>query len=120
MTRVDEFTKNLLCNTEVIAVDQDRLGQAARVVRMTDSEWVLAKQMTDGSLAVGLLSLDKAADRKIAVTWSELGIAGPRQMRDLWRQKDIGTCNEKFTVRVGPRGVCLISVTETGRSILKP
>lgn len=115
MTRLDEFTWNVLCNPEVIAVNQDRLGKAARVVRMTDSEWVLAKPMADGSLTFGLLSLDKAADREISVGWSELGIAGLQRdtrlrVRDLWRQKDIGAHGEKLTVRVGPRGVCLVNV----------
>ena len=51
------FTLNVLCNHEVIDVDQDPLGHQARIVRQTDSEFVLAKDLEDGSKAVGLFNL---------------------------------------------------------------
>ena len=34
MTRLDDFTLNVLCNAEVIGVDQDPLGRQARMVRI--------------------------------------------------------------------------------------
>ena len=35
MARLDPFTLNVLCNAEVIDVDQDALGRQARIVRKT-------------------------------------------------------------------------------------
>jgi len=57
MNQLDEFTLNVLCNAEVIGVDQDPLGWQARVIRHNDSEFVLAKPLEDGSVAVGLFNL---------------------------------------------------------------
>jgi len=36
MNQLDEFTLNVLCNAEVIGVDQDPLGWQARVIRHND------------------------------------------------------------------------------------
>ncbi|MFZ5833127.1 MAG: putative Ig domain-containing protein, partial [Planctomycetota bacterium] len=60
MARLDEFTLNVLCNPEVIAVNQDALGKQALPVRQTETDLVLAKPMEDGSLAVGLFNLDES------------------------------------------------------------
>jgi len=106
MEYLDEFTLNVLSNAEVIEVDQDELGRQARVVRRTENEFVLAKPLADGSLAVGLFNLGEAAAR-IAATWAELGIQGGRRARDLWRQTDIGTVNGQFAAEVPRHGVAL-------------
>ncbi len=50
MQQLDAFTLNVLCNAEVIDVDQDPLGKQARIVRKTPDEYILAKPMEDGSL----------------------------------------------------------------------
>lgn len=100
MGELDAFTVNILCNPEVIDVDQDELGKQAEVVRMTDSDWVLAKPMADGSLAVGLFNVDEV-ERDVAVTWSELKMARPKRVRDLWRQKDLSVGEQGFTATIG-------------------
>ena len=79
MARLDPFTLNVLCNAEVIDVDQDPLGQQARIVRQTRDELVLAKTMEDGSTAVGLLNLGPKASR-LGVSWTELGLSGPQRV----------------------------------------
>ena len=52
--------------------------------------------MEDGSLAVGLFNRGDA-EGNVVVRWSDLSIHGKHQVRDLWRQKDIGTFEENFT-----------------------
>ncbi len=78
MTKLDEFTLNVLCNSEVIDIDQDPLGNQARIVRKTAEEFVLAKPLNDGSVAVGLFNLS-AAPRTISVTWKDVGMSGNAQ-----------------------------------------
>jgi alpha-galactosidase len=107
MTKLDEFTLNVLSNAEVIDVDQDPLGKQAKVVRQTGDELVMAKPMLDGSLAVGLFNLGEA-EREIAVSLPELGLAGPENVRDLWRQKDLEPCGESYAATVGRHGVKLV------------
>jgi len=107
MAKLDAFTLNILCNDEVIDVDQDPLGRQARIVRKTEHELVLAKEMEDGSKAVGIFNLD-AAPAKLGVEWQELQLSGPQRVRDLWRQQNLGQCSGRYEATVPPHGVVLI------------
>lgn len=107
--RLDAFTLGLLANDEVIAVDQDPLGQQARDFATEGGE-VLVKDMEDGSKTVGLFCVAPEA-QTVTVTWRELGISGPQRVRDLWRQQDIGFCADSFSAKVNAHGVVLVSMT---------
>lgn len=110
MGTLDEFTRNILCNPEMIAVNQDRLGKCCEAVEMSEQQWIVAKPLADGTLAVGLFNLDAQADRQITVSWPQLGLAGPRQARDLWRGKDLGAVAGQLSVLVGPHGCAVIKL----------
>ena len=107
ITRLDAFTLNVLCNPEVIAIDQDALGRQGRIIRRGEDDLVLAKPLEDGSLAVGLFDLGPVGQR-IEVSWTELGIEGPRQVRDVWRHKDVGVVDGAWVADVGRHGVSLV------------
>ncbi len=107
MAKLDAFTLNVLCNPEVIDVNQDELGVQARIVRRSDTEFVLAKPMVDGSLAVGLFNLGEI-EQELAVKWAELKLTGPRIARDVWRHRDIGRYDGGFMTKVPRHGVALI------------
>ena len=81
--KLDPFTLNVLCNAEVIDVDQDALGHQARIIRCTSGDFILLKDLEDGSKALGLLNLGET-EGTISVAWSELGLsgaaAGPRSV----------------------------------------
>jgi alpha-galactosidase len=106
MTQLDDFTLNLLTNDEVLEIDQDPLGrQAARVWKEGELEaW--AKDLEDGSRAVGLFNRGYLPAR-IAVKASVLGLTGPRVARDLWRQTDVGTVTDELAAEVPAHGVVL-------------
>ncbi|MGF1425582.1 NEW3 domain-containing protein [Kitasatospora sp. LaBMicrA B282] len=72
-------------NREVIAVDQDRLGEQGRPVTLTGGLDVLAKPLADGSVAVTLFN-ENAAPATIATTAAAVGLphAAGYQLRDLW------------------------------------
>lgn len=109
MTKLDDFTLNLLTNDEVLEVSQDPLGrQAGRIAKRGDIE-VWAKEMEDGSKAVGLFNLgDDQANA--SVTWAELGLKGKQTVRDLWRQQTLGSLNSEFQTPVPRHGVVLVKV----------
>jgi alpha-galactosidase len=110
MTRMDDFTFNLLSNDEVLEVSQDRLGrQAARVAKDGTAE-VWAKDMEDGSKAVGLFNRGED-EAPVTATWAALGIQGKQKVRDLWRQKDFDVCDGKFQASVPRHGVVLIRIS---------
>jgi alpha-galactosidase len=109
MTQLDDFTLSLLSNDEVMEVDQDPLGrQAARVAKDGPLE-VWAKDMEDGSKAVGLFNLGYGA-APVMVKWSELNLSGKQTVRDLWRQKDLGNFADAFTTPVPRHGVVLLRI----------
>jgi alpha-galactosidase len=109
MAQLDDFTLSLLTNDEVLEVNQDPLGkQASLLVRKGNLE-VWAKDMEDGSKAVGLFNRGPV-ESQVAVKWSDLGVAGKQVVRDLWRQKDLGTFENEFAAPVARHGVVLIRV----------
>jgi alpha-galactosidase len=109
MTRLDEFTLNLLTNDEVIDVDQDPLGKAGRRIAKDRDLEVWSRPLESGALAVGLFNRGEV-DSNVTAKWSDLGITGEQRVRDLWRQKDLGAFNDQFTAKVGRHGVVLVRV----------
>jgi len=109
MSQWDPFTFNLLANDEVLSVNQDAAGrQAARKAKDGETE-VWAKDLADGSKAAGLFNRGEGA-AEVTVKWTELGLAGKCQARDLWRQKDMGAFANSFTATVPRHGVCLVRI----------
>ena len=110
MTQLDDFTLGLLSNDEVIAVDQDPLGKQATAVSGTDASVnIYVKDLADGTKAVGLFNLSEIPNT-ITVNWSDLGLNGSQHVRDLWRQKDLGNFDGKYSTEVGRHGTVLIKV----------
>lgn len=109
MTRLDDFTYSLLSNDEVLDVNQDPLGrQAHRVFKGKDVE-VWAKDMEDGSKAVGLFNRG-SRETSVTAKWSDLGITGKQAVRDLWRQKNVGSFKDEYTVSVPRHGAVLVKI----------
>lgn len=103
MRKLDPFTLSLLTNSEVIAVNQDALGRQAAPVATHDETQVWAKDMADGSKAIGLFNRGEH-EAEVTVTWSDLGLHGRHEVRDLWRQKNLGKFDHAFHASVGPHG----------------
>lgn len=124
LTQLDDFTLNLLTNDEVIAVNQDPLGSQASQVRGKNGVQVWKKEMLDGSLAVGIFYTgdsnpadafawdENAVARKISISWEELGVSGSHKVRDLWRQKDLGSFEGAFETEVNFHGVALLRLSK--------
>ncbi|MDX9753496.1 MAG: NPCBM/NEW2 domain-containing protein [bacterium] len=106
---LDEFTLNILCNAEVIEVNQDPLGKQAAIVRHGDDTLILAKPLEDGSLSVGLFNLAEA-ERTLSVTWPELGLGAVKRVRDVWRQMDEPGHVQKLEVRIPRHGVKMVRI----------
>ena len=109
MTQLDDFTLNLLSNDEVLEVNQDPLGRQAGRVAQNGQVEVWAKDMEDGSKAVGLFNRGYG-EAPVTVNWSDLGLTGKQKVRDLWRQKDLGEFSDSFTASVPRHGVVLVRI----------
>jgi len=114
LAQLDDFTRGLLANDEVIAVNQDPLGRQARRVARDENVEVWAKEMEDGSRAVGLFNRGEFEER-VEVRWADIGLAGQASVRDLWRQRDLGESVGSHAIRVPRHGVALIRIQRRAR-----
>ena len=111
LTALDPFTLSLLCNSEVIDVNQDPLGLQASRVAGDETHAIYVKPLEDGSLAVALFNLGDEP-RVMGFVPRLLGIVGEQTFHDLWRQQDIGKVNprEKWETVVAPHGTVFLQI----------
>ena len=123
MAKLDPFTLNVLCNHEVIEVNQDILGKQGQIIREENEEMIMVKDLADGSKAIGLFHVTGSSTnpldhfdwgdrntREVTITWKELGLIGKQKVRDLWRQKDLGEFEDGITLEVPYHGVQMIKI----------
>jgi alpha-galactosidase len=107
LARLDEFTLNLLTNDEVLALDQDPLGKQATPKIKSGNIQVWVKELSDGSLAVGIFNLGPDPE-KYTLSLPAIGISGNSRLRDLWRQRDMGVITDTLETVIPSHGVILI------------
>jgi alpha-galactosidase len=107
-TMSDE-TKSILMNKEVIAIDQDTAGKPVKKISEQGSLVVAARPLKDKTWAVGLFNRGDAS-AKMSVAWTDLGLHGKLEVRDLWAHKDLGKVADQFSAEVPSHGVVLITV----------
>ncbi len=107
---MDEATKGILLNREVIAIDQDPLGvQGWRARKLAERE-VWMRPLADGGLAVGLLNRGETPT-VVTARWSDLDITGRHRVRDLWAKRDLGVINDKIEREVSPHETVLVRLS---------
>ena len=111
IAHMDESTRSILLNKEVIAVDQDPLGiQGRRVWKDADREvWV--KPLAGGARAV-LLFNRGAQPASIRATAEQLGYP-PRlraSVRDLWAHRSLRRWSGALEAVVEPHGVAMYRI----------
>jgi len=103
--------REILTNKEVIAVDQDELGQQGRRVSKNGELEVWSRPLKDGSRTVVLFNRSKDSS-PIEVKWEDIGY--PDHLRatvhDLWEHKDLGVFSAKFAANVPSHGVVMATV----------
>jgi alpha-galactosidase len=110
MSQLDEFTLNLLCNDEVLEVNQDALARQGSRVSQEGQLEVWVKDLEDGSKAVGLFNRSDD-DATVTARWSDLNITGKQAVRDLWRQKPEGFFDKEFSTGIPRHGALLFKIS---------
>lgn len=111
LRQMDQRTKDILTNPEVIAVDQDSLGvQGTLVQEYPPERQVWAKRLKDGSIAIVLLNRAEVAT-EITASFRRAGLgAAKASVRDLWAHTDLGVFSDSYKTTVPAHGVAMIRV----------
>jgi len=105
----DDWTLALLTNPEVIAVNQDPLGQPAQgLTNVLAGAEVWTKKLADKSVAVGIFNRGKEV-AQVNLTWHDLGLPTKPAVRDLWLRKDLGR-QKIFAAEIPPHDCVLLKV----------
>jgi hypothetical protein len=110
-------TQMILTNREIIAVDQDSLGQPGTLVAEDEpglQVWARPLAGQDGSHAVVLFNRS-AAQATMRIRWEDLGIYGAAEARDLWAHRDLGSFSHEYAGAVPAHGVVALRVVPHGR-----
>jgi alpha-galactosidase len=109
LSKIDEWTTNVLGNREVLGVNQDVLGKPAG--RKSSDGWVevWARSLSDGTMAVGLVNRGPEAG-VVAVSLADLGLTGAQPVRDLWLHKDLPRATGRFEATVPRHGAVLVKI----------
>ena len=110
LTQLDDFTRDLLTNHEVLAVNQDELVLPAERRAVEGRTEVWSRVLADGSTAVALYNRGQTATR-VTARFAELGLSGPRAVRDVWQRRDLGVATDSFAAPVPQHGAILIKLS---------
>ena len=109
LTHLDPFTRNLLTNDEVVAINQDPAGHAARRVYRQDGWDIWARELADGRKAVGIFNFGNSY-RRIRPIGLVDALPPGAAVRDAWRQKNLGKLSADSEFGIPEHGVLLLTI----------
>lgn len=123
LTKMDKDTHEILTNKEVIAVDQDPMGEQGRRFMDMGEKEIWAKPLSNGELAVCFLNrtdfpwkLDYNWRAQTIYFANEVNIhANEYVIRDLWKHKDIGTTAQNTKVTIPAHGVLMVRLSKKAK-----
>jgi alpha-galactosidase len=108
---IDPFTLGLLTNDEVLAIDQDELGQQAVRVGSNGPVDFYSKYLSDDAFALGIFNRgDSPQTVSLSKMNRTMGIWNKTHARDLWRQVDVPDFSPKTKFTIPAGGVILLKV----------
>lgn len=90
---MNDETKRILTNKDLIAIDQDALGIQAKRKLKTDIWQIFVKPLANGDIALGVLNTSNK-EQVATIKLSELGIFDKTQATDVWSKKTFGVNNQ--------------------------
>lgn len=122
LRKMNEETRQILTNREVISLNQDKLGIPAFRYASENGIETWIKPLSDGEWAFLFLNRsDKTA--KVDFDWKKT-IEDPDfgftfdgtvkySIRDLWKKADAGTTSRRFTAEIGPHDVVVLKLSKS-------
>lgn len=106
-----DLASTVLLNRLLIAIDQDPLGRAARLLLSGAGYQVWRKQLAGGRVAVAVANL-ASAPMATSFSWLELGFATPpASALDVWADRMISVNPDGLAVEAAPHGTAVYELT---------
>lgn len=115
LSKLDAFTKGLLTNREVNAINQDALCVQAKRIYQDNKKYpfaqdtyieVWSKPLANGDLALCINNRGNL-EANYTLNLADLGISGYENARDVWRQADLGKA-QGLNLKIRRHGVQLL------------
>ena len=108
----------LMCNKELIALNQDPVCQQAYVVKKDIGCWLLVKDVEKlyGKRRAVAIYNPTDADKQFELTFSDVDLAGNIKVRDLFEHTDLAECKGSMTVDVPMHGTRIYLLEGTERT----
>jgi alpha-galactosidase len=104
---LDEETRDILLNKEVIAVNQDPSGRQGRRVVQQGNVEIWLRSLSDGAFALAVVNRGDV-EEGVSLKWSDLELPAAMSARDLWQHRDLGQLKEGYQGRVAAHGVLML------------
>jgi alpha-galactosidase len=103
--------KAILTNSDVIAIDQDKLGHQASHVYSDGEVDVWSRTLSGGAMAIAVLNAgsDRVATHPFHLSLAKLGLHGPQKGKDLWTGKDV-TLTDSMPIELDSHDTLLVRI----------
>src|ERR1043166_1815121 len=109
LRKMTPATLEILTNKEVIAINQDKLGQQGKQVWKSGEQEIWTRRLSRDATAVAIFNRGKE-DAKMTVKWADLQLTQVKTIRDLWLHQDIKGFWPDYGVTVPSHGTVLLRV----------
>jgi alpha-galactosidase len=110
LSKMTPDTISVLVNKEVIAVDQDALGQQGHRLSETGPLDIWVRDLRNGDKVIGLFNRGIDAHelhlRVESVGWKRT------KARNLWKHEDVGILPDNYTVLIPRRGAVMLRISQ--------
>jgi len=109
---MNEATKSILLNKDIIDIDQDMLGKQGFRVMRHDGVEAWKKPLTGNRVAIALLNRN-STDKSVAVSWKDLEL-DPQisfAVQDVWKHASLGRTNGPLPAELKPHETRVLVLT---------
>jgi alpha-galactosidase len=109
LSKMDETTRSILMNKEVIAVDQDALGRQGHRVSAVGPHEIWEKPLAGGAHAIALFNRGEDAE-PMTLDLKQLGLKVGAKVQDVWAHQPVTLSGGVYTTTVPRHGVAMFVV----------
>ena len=111
LSKMTPATLAMLTDKDVIAIDQDKLGQQGTRIWQEGLQEVWSKPLSGGAVAVGLFNRSPDG-RQVKLSLASVKMSSGASLHDIWANKDVKPTGGAYTSFVPGHGVVLLRISK--------